>query len=186
MYCLVRTKHLADTKGVHSDNAKSFSVMRHELEAMGIKLTTSSTYSPASYGLAESVNRTLLNKIRALLKEAKLLQLYRGEALQHAVYLHNRTVTSSSDIRPPYKILLMTIPINSSNNKIWLCCIYACSQANCKTRLNNHAEKGCYLCNKNEPHRIQSFKTNLVVETSYTSFEEGCFLLPNSVKCTSS
>lgn len=56
-------------KRIHSDKDKKFSVMRNKLERMGFMLMALSSYSPGSNGFAERMNRTLLDKVIALIKE---------------------------------------------------------------------------------------------------------------------
>ena len=65
------------------------------MKARGNNWTFSSVYTPQSNGLAERMNRTLLNKTRAMLKCAGLSKSYWGEALLHATYIYNRTIANS-------------------------------------------------------------------------------------------
>lgn len=57
-------------KRVHADNAKEFLSLRTTLKKSGIRLTTSSAYTPTSNGVAERINRTPLDKVWAMIKEA--------------------------------------------------------------------------------------------------------------------
>jgi transposase InsO family protein len=61
-------------------------------------------YTPQQNGVAERVNRTLLNTVRALLHDAQLDGSFWGEALLTAVYLHNRSPTRALGGKTPYEV----------------------------------------------------------------------------------
>lgn len=69
--------------------------------------------TPQSNGLAERMNRTLLNKTRGLLKGASMDKGYWGEALRYATYVFNRTSTNSLQGKSPHEALLGNVPDNS-------------------------------------------------------------------------
>ena len=67
----------------------------------------------------ERYNRTILNKVRALLYNSNLLLELWGEALNTAVYLYNRTLYSQlPDYITPYKALYKQKP-NISNIRVF-------------------------------------------------------------------
>jgi hypothetical protein len=53
--------------------------------------------TPQHNGIAERLNRTLLEKVRAMLHESGLPKALWGEAMRHAVWLKNRTPTKALD-----------------------------------------------------------------------------------------
>lgn len=55
----IEWKSTQKVQAVHSDGAKEFLALEKKLNSLGIKLSTSSRYSPASYGVAERYNRTI-------------------------------------------------------------------------------------------------------------------------------
>ena len=59
------------------------------LTSEGIELHSTSGYSPASNGVAERLNLTLMNDVRAMLIGAHLPSGFWPEALQYATYLRN-------------------------------------------------------------------------------------------------
>jgi transposase InsO family protein len=58
---------------------------------------------PEHNGIAERLNRTLLEKVRAILHASQLPKFLWGEAVKHAVYLKNRTSTKALDGKTPYE-----------------------------------------------------------------------------------
>jgi transposase InsO family protein len=67
------------------------------------KLTTLNT--PQLNGIAECLNRTLLERIHALTHASGLPKSLWGEALRHAAWLKNRTATRALDGKTPFEAL---------------------------------------------------------------------------------
>lgn len=84
------------------------------LTGRGITSTYSLAYTPQSNGLAERMNRTLMNETRSLLTGAGMSSGFRVEALIHATYLYNRTVMKVLKGRTPFELLLDVKPSNSA------------------------------------------------------------------------
>ena len=80
-------------KQFHADNAAEYkSDGFTELHTKNETIATfSAPYTPAQNGRAERINRTIVEKTRALLFQAKLPKTYWGEAVKAAEYLYNRT-----------------------------------------------------------------------------------------------
>ena len=67
------------------------------------KLTVHDT--PQLNGVAEHLNRTLLERIHALMYSSGLPRTLWGEALRHANWLKNRTATRALDGKTPFEAL---------------------------------------------------------------------------------
>jgi transposase InsO family protein len=67
------------------------------------KLTPHDT--PQLNGVAERLNRTLLERIRAFAHESSLPKNLWGETLRHATWLKNRTATHALDGKTPFAAL---------------------------------------------------------------------------------
>lgn len=93
-------------KRAHTDNAPKFLSMKKELGRMGIHLTCSFPYIPQSNGLAERMNRTLLEKARSLLMESGVNSGYWGQAVMHAADLYNRAGIEGQGMRTPHELFL--------------------------------------------------------------------------------
>lgn len=92
-------------KRVHCDNAKEFVSIKPVWKKL-IIFMLSSAYSPQLNSLVERVNRTLMDKVRAFLKDSNLDGKYRGEALRHAAYLYNRLTSPVFQFNIPFEALL--------------------------------------------------------------------------------
>lgn len=93
----------SEVKRVHCDNAREFLLIRKESRRNRITMITSSPYSPHSNGLSESMNRILMEKVRAMSKEAVLNKRYLGKAVLRANHLHERTKDVALQRRTTYK-----------------------------------------------------------------------------------
>lgn len=79
--------------------------------------------TPEQNGVAERMNRTLLNKIRCLLFSSGLEKTFSGEALATATYLVNRSPNRSIGFKTPYEIWYNRIP-NLMHLKTFGCTAY--------------------------------------------------------------
>lgn len=70
-----------------------------------------SAYSPESNGLAESCNRTLLSKERAMLIDSRLGPRLWGEAALYAAHLNNVSPSAQYDAKKPFELLFRRAPI---------------------------------------------------------------------------
>ena len=61
--------------------------------------------TPEHNGVAERLNRTLLEKVRAMLHKTGLPKFLWAEARSHTVFLKNRTWTRSIGETTPYELL---------------------------------------------------------------------------------
>ena len=66
------------------------------LQSRGIHHELTAPYSPSQNGVAERVNRTLMESVRAMMGQAGLPEHYWAEAVATAAYLRNRTPTYKS------------------------------------------------------------------------------------------
>jgi hypothetical protein len=74
--------------------------------------------------VAERLNRTLLEKVRAMLFSSGLPKSLWGEAVNHAVYLKNRTSTKALDGKTPYEVFYGAKPnlrgLPEFGMKVWV------------------------------------------------------------------
>jgi hypothetical protein len=94
------------------------------LEESGIQHIRTAPYNPMSNGIAERMNRTLINTVRVLLAQASLCNELWGEALLHATYLQNRVASRALNGRTPFEALFGTIP-HMRGVKVFGCLAYA-------------------------------------------------------------
>lgn len=89
-------------KILRSDNGKEFVNKEFDnyLRKAGIVHQKSNPYTPEQNGLAERFNRTVVEKARCLLFDAKMDESFWAEAANTAVYLQNRIVAANLNGTP--------------------------------------------------------------------------------------
>jgi transposase InsO family protein len=119
---LTASPHQQSVRTLRSDNGgeyvnKDFS---HFLQEKGITHLPVPPYTPQYNGVAERLNRTLLDIARALLAEAELPKRFWAEAIFHAAYLNNRAPTKANNNRSPFELWTGQRP-NLSHLRIFGC-----------------------------------------------------------------
>jgi transposase InsO family protein len=61
----------------------------HYAKEQGIRITRSAPYTPESNGIAERINRTLIETVRTTLGQAGMSNMFWVEAMRNAVRLRN-------------------------------------------------------------------------------------------------
>jgi hypothetical protein len=111
-------------KRLHADNGGEYDydLMKEYLAEQGTELTTTAPYNPRSYGVAERANRTVMNKVRAILLRSNVGFEYWPDAVRQVTCLRNRTPATNSGGVTPYKKVFGRIP---SHIRIFGCLVYA-------------------------------------------------------------
>lgn len=92
-------------KILRTDNGGEFcsSEITNILKRDGIVHQTTNPYTPEQNGLCERMNRTIVERARCLLFDAKMDKKFWAEATNTAVYLRNRTIASGLS-KTPYEL----------------------------------------------------------------------------------
>lgn len=101
------TQHGVRIKRCHSDRGGEFTGTEFSthLAAHGTERRLTTHDTPQHNGVAESANRRLLERVRALLHQSDLPKTLWAEALQHATWLKNRLPTRALGGRTPFEAL---------------------------------------------------------------------------------
>ncbi len=101
-HAMFELQYNAKVKRLHSDNGGKYCSRRFPeyCSNNGILRTFTAPYNPESNGIGERMNRTLMEKVRRMLTEAKLSPKFWAEAINHAVYLQNTLKTSAHGSTP--------------------------------------------------------------------------------------
>lgn len=100
--CMAERQTGKKLKTIRTDNGKEFTNRKLEdhLKRLGIRHQTTADYTPEQNGLAERVNRTIVERARCMLYEAGLPKSFWAEATATAVYLVNRSPTKGHSTTP--------------------------------------------------------------------------------------
>ena len=101
-------------------------------------------YCPQQNGVAERMNRTIVEGARSMLYHAKLPLEFWAEACSTAVYLHNRSPTTALKDKTPFESLFRRRP-DISQLKVFGCVSYVHIPDNQRRKLDAKAHKAIFV-----------------------------------------
>ncbi|KAK3737381.1 hypothetical protein QZH41_011519 [Actinostola sp. cb2023] len=146
------------------------------LKSEGVVHQTTVPKTPQQNGVAERLNRTLVESVRSMLVQAKLPQKFWVEALNTAVYLHNRSPTRSLEGLTPYEAWTGSKP-DVSNLKCFGCTAYAHIPKDERKKLDPKARKCVFLGygTDTKAYRLFDVERQRVIYSRDVKFDEGAF-----------
>ena len=133
-------------KAIRTDNGGEYNskAMAEYCKEKGICHELTNPYCPEQNGIAERFNRTIIEAAKSMLFHAKLPQHYWAEAMNTAVYLHNRSPTAILKDITPYELWFKQKP-DVSNLRIFGCIAYAHIPEDKRHKLDNKALKTIFV-----------------------------------------
>ena len=109
-------------KTLRSDNGGEYTSKAFEkfCKEKGILHQFTAPYSAQQNGVAERMNRTLIEMVRCMIHQNTTPLSFWGEALSTAVYIRNRVPSSAIEGKTPYELWFGNIP-DISNLRIFWC-----------------------------------------------------------------
>ena len=140
-------------KKLRTDNGLEFCNLRFDqfCRDEGIVRHRTCTYTPQQNGVAERLNRSILNKVRSMLSESGLEPKFWAEAVSTAVYLLNRTPSSVIDFEIPEQRWTTEVP-DLSGLRRFGCIVYIHSD---EGKLSPRAKKGVFT---GYPEGVKGFR----------------------------
>ena len=114
------------------------------LKKEGIKHKYTIPKTPEQNGVSERMNRTLVEKVRSMLRDSKLPQQFWAEALTTAVYLLNRSPMKTPLNRTPFEEWTGEKP-RVNHLKIFCCTAYTHIPKDKRKKLDSKAKKCIFL-----------------------------------------
>ena len=171
-------------KKLRSDNGTEYinKNFKEYCEQNGLIHQTTCTYTPEQNGRAEVQNRILLNHVRSMLSESSLNSSFWAEALLTAVYIKNRTPTTSNPTKTPFELFFGKRP-SYKNIKVFGCSAYYLD-FHSKSKLDAKARKGIFVgyCLLSLGYRIYDVDKDCIVTSRHVKFDEGEFMHSNKDK----
>ena len=138
---------------------------------------------PQQNGVAERANRTLSERITAMLEESGLSSKFWGECLAALVHVWNRCPTSAVAKKTPFELWHGKKP-DVSHLRIWGCTAYVHVQKDKRTALGSHMEKCIFI---GYPDGYKGWKfynpiTKKMVISERAEFDERYMLGSHSVR----
>ena len=139
-----KTQHKANVKVLHSDRGGEYTgkefVMHLKWNGTKQKLTVHDT--PEHNGVAECLNCTILEKIRAMLHASGQPKFLWGEAVHHVVWLKNRTPTKALSGLTPFEVAYGRKPdlrgLREWGSQVWVRNVS-------KSKLGGHVNEGVWV-----------------------------------------
>ncbi|UYV68871.1 hypothetical protein LAZ67_6001387 [Cordylochernes scorpioides] len=162
-------------KVLRSDNGLEFCNrdFQDKLQKLGIKHERTNVYSPQMNGVAERVNRTLLDMARACLHSANLPQRFWAEAVNTAAYIKNKCYNSALKDKVPDGLWLERNP-SVRHLKAFGCLAYSHIPRERRRKLDHRACR-CILVGystQTRGYRLWCPESQKVIETKHFRFDE--------------
>ena len=135
-----------DVKVLRSDNGGEYTSNNFAkfCAEKGISHEFTVPYCPQQNGVAERMNRTIMEGARSMLYQAKLPLEFWAEACSTAVYLHNRSPTTAVKDETPFERLFGRRP-DISQLKVFGCVSYMHVPDNQRRKLDAKAHKAIFV-----------------------------------------
>ena len=133
-------------KTLWTDNGEEYTSKQFEdfLKRKGIHYEHTVSKTPKQNGVAERMNRTLVETVRAILSDTKFAKKFWVEALSTAAYVHNRSPTTAVEGMIPYEAWNGCKP-NVSHFRIFGCGAYVHIPKHGKSKMDPKAKKSIFL-----------------------------------------
>ena len=170
----VRTHMGVTIKCLHTDRGGEYMSLEFGkyLEKHGTERRLTVHDTPAQNGVSERLNRTLIERVRAMMYTAQLPLYLWGEALCHAVYLKNRCWTSALPVgMTPYEMINGEQP-SLDILPVWGCVVWVHDKSGGKLSMRAKEGRWVGFDTESRGHRIYwPSKGSITVERSVT-FEQ--------------
>jgi transposase InsO family protein len=110
----------------------------------GILHQYSNPYTPEQNGVSERLNRKLMESAKSMIFHANMPINFWAEAVNTAVYLHNRSPTTSLNMKTPYELWFGKKP-DVSNLKVFGSVCFIHIPSNLRRKLDPRSRKAVFI-----------------------------------------
>lgn len=166
-------------KQIHSDGGGEYISLIPYLNNKGIESNITPAYTPELNGIAERMNRTLVESTRAILSHANMSRYLWEEAVVAAADVRNRMIAPHVKDKTPYQIIhgnkTRVDHLRVLGSKAW---VHIPKQK--RDKLSNKAIFGALIgCFDSGTYKVWLAKQHHAVDVKHVQIAEGCFH-PNS------
>lgn len=140
---MIENQFHKQVKVIRSDNGPEFK-MSSFFGKKGILHQTSCVETPQQNGRVERKHQHIMNIARALMLQSGLPKFLWSYAIQHAVFLINRTPSKLLADHSPFQLMFGTLP-DLANLKVFGSLCYVSSPTAHRTKFDNRARKCAFL-----------------------------------------
>jgi len=134
------------------------------------------SYTPQLNGIAERLNRTLVERMKCLLTASGLNFSFWKEALDYSVYIYNRTPHSSIGFKTPIEVFTSTSMTELPEFHVFGSVAYYHVPKDLRSKLDNNASKGLFLGFSNTATVVLALPDLVLKEVRTVKVDEGRFL----------
>lgn len=162
-------------KALRSDNGKEY--VNEEFDKLckefGIKRQFTVPYSPEQNGMSERMNRTLVERAKCLLIDAKLPKKFWAEAVSTAAYVINRSPTKSINYKTPEEMWTGVKP-NIKNMRVFGCRAMVHIPKEKRLKWDNKAKELIFVgyCPESKGYRLYDKKEDKIIRSRDVVFLE--------------
>lgn len=169
---LVTTKFNTKISTFRCDNGGEYnsSDFKGFCQGNGIFIDYSTPYTPEQNGKAERYNRTLVEKARTMIEDAKLPKYFWNEAVLVAAYLLNRTSTSNIE-KTPAEMWYGRKP-DVGNVKVFGCLAYSHIPKQFRDKFDIKTEKCILIGYTNTGYRLWNLEKQKIIVSRDVVFNE--------------
>ncbi len=185
-----RTRHsYEEVKSIRTDNGGEYlsNEFKSFLQEHGINHQLTIAYTPQQNGVAERMNRTLLDLVRSMLSARQVDKKFWAEALATAVYIRNRlTSRALPNNTTPYFHWMGKIP-SLSHLRVFGCkCWYVLPKKNVR-KLAPRSNQGMFIgySAQSKGYKIWDPALHKIVVSRDVTFDERIFYNCDNSKCAS-
>ena len=162
-------------KTLRTDNGGEYTSteFKEYLETEGVRHELTIPKTPEQNGVAERMNRTLVEAVRSMLIGAKLPKKFWAECLSTAVYLRNRSPSKTVVGMTPFEAWNDYKP-DVSHLRVFGCTVYAHIEKDERSKLDSKARK-CILLGygaETKGYRLYDVEKERVIHSRNVVFEE--------------
>lgn len=176
---LIRNKYQKTIKILRSDNGGEYLSAEFDnfLKSKGIEKQLSVAYTPQQNGVAERMNRTLVESARTMMIHAKLPKSYWGYAVLNAAFIRNRCISNVLDGKSAFEVVEGRKP-DLEKLRVFGCLCYAHVPDEKRKKLDVKAMKCIFLglSNVSKACIVQDVTSKRIFTSRDVKFCEGTFL----------
>jgi transposase InsO family protein len=176
---LVKNKYMKSIKILRSDNGGEYMSKDFDnfLKSKGIEKQLSVAYTPQQNGVAERMNRTIVESARTMMIHANLSKSYWGYAVMNAVYVRNRCISRVLDGKSAFEIVEGKTP-DLENLRVFGCVCYTHVPDEKRKKLDSKAEECIFLglSNVSKACIVQDVFSKKIFKSRDVKFFENRFL----------
>src|SRR6478735_6834741 len=164
---LIKNKFNRPITIIHSDNGGEYKsrFIKNFCEENGIEQKFTVAGNPEMNGVAERMNRTLIEMVRCMLQDSTLQKRYWGEAVLYATYTRNHCPTVAVSEKVPIELWNGTKPFISHLQPFGSICFAKIGKHEKLSKLDEKSRKCIFLGveNETEGYRLLLFGSDRVI-----------------------